>query len=250
MQIIDGHAHLPARQGAAETLLARMDALGIARAVVIPGGTVTPLQLAKNIALGCGSDVEIDHQFLLKACAASASRLIPFYFANPHRDASAYEAAGERFYGLKLGPAVHGVRLDDPRTRALIEVAERFGHPVYLHCLARPGFGVAELVELARGFPRVRFILGHAGVGHCDLYGLSLIAKDENIYFETSGGFSAVVREALAVLGAERVLFGSEYPLSDPRLELEKVRDLAGDERARALALGGTIAQLLGGVHA
>lgn len=242
---IDAHAHLPARPGARERLLSLMDSLAFARAVVVAGGSVSPETLARQIACGGGSDVDVDNASLLAACEGSGGRLIPFYFANPHRGAAAYRREGARYRGLKLGPAVHGVRLDDARHDALVEAAVELGHPVYLHCLARDGFRVDDLVALARRHPRARLILGHAGIGNCDFHAVSLIAPEPNLYFETSGGFTSVIEAAFRALGPRRVLFGTEYPLQHPCAEVEKARclDLSPDERA--LFLGGNIARLL-----
>jgi predicted TIM-barrel fold metal-dependent hydrolase len=127
---------------------------------------------------------------------------------------------------LKLAPAVHGVRLDDRRTISLLEVAKEVGHPVYLHCLTRAGFQVKDVVRLAKRFPEVALILGHAGVGNLDLHAIGLIEPYSNIVLETSGGYTIVVRTAIRRLGSRRVLFGTEYPLQHPRVELEKFRAL------------------------
>lgn len=247
MRYFDSHCHLSNRNGAAEALVREMDSLGIAKTVVVGGGAITPDTLSRQIAVGGMSDVDIDNAALLAACLKSNGRLIPFYFANPHRGVLPYLAEGGAFRGLKLGPAVHGIALTDDRTRALVAAARDFHHPVYLHCLARPGFDVEALVQLAREFRDVTFILGHAGIGNCDLYAVSLVEKELNILFETSGGFTSVVTAACRRLGAHRVLFGSEYPLQSPRAEIEKNRcateTLTKEEIA--LVMGGNIATLI-----
>ncbi len=178
------------------------------------------------MAEGGGTDVDADNEAVRESCAASGGRLVPFFFANPHRGAGAYERQGRDYRGLKLAPVVHGIALDDRRTGELAAVAERFGHPVYLHCLGRPGYTVPDLVALARRHPDVSFILGHGGVGDLDLYGIGLIAPEPNILFETSGGYSFVIQAAVRRLGPLRVLFGTEYPLQHPGVELTKYRVL------------------------
>jgi uncharacterized protein len=103
---------------------------------------------------------------------------------------------------------------------------------VYVVCIQRPGCGVADLVALAERFPGVTFVLGHSGVGNIDFYGVELVAPRPNIVLETSGGYTTVVRAALDVLGPERVLFGSEFPLQHPSVELAKFAalDLTPDQ--------------------
>jgi predicted TIM-barrel fold metal-dependent hydrolase len=224
--VFDGHAHLAPRPGAAAALLATMDASGIARAIVLAGGTLSPDLLSRQIAEGGGVDVDADNDAVLRACAEADGRLVPFYFANPHRPCERYREAAPRFRGLKLAPGVHGVALDDPRTVALAGAAAELGQPVYAHCLARPGFDVPAFVELAARFPDGRFILGHAGVGTLDLRAVDLVQPCPKVWFETSGGYTFVIRAAIERLGSDRVLFGSEYPLEHPRVELEKLRVL------------------------
>ncbi|WP_326686795.1 MULTISPECIES: amidohydrolase family protein [unclassified Streptomyces] len=224
--VFDAHAHLPGAEGATERLLEVMDSSGIARAVVVAGGAVDPDRLSRQIIEGGHVETDADNGAVLKGCARSGGRLVPFFFANPHRSGADYRAADERFSGLKLAPSVHGVGLLDARTTALVEEAGAKGHGVYLHCLQRPGFGVAELARLAGEFPAVTFVLGHGGVGDMDLYGIDLIRPRPNVLFETSGCFSVVVRAALDRLGSERVLLGTEYPLQHPAVELAKYRAL------------------------
>lgn len=245
MSYFDGHAHLQPNPESKARLLAAMDAHDIHRAAVVAGGVVSPYQLARNMMSGDGCDIDVKNEELRELCSSSAGRLLPFFFANPHRGDAPYLAAGKDFCGLKLGPAVHGVALTDPRTFSLIEVAASFQHPVYLHCLARPGFDVAALVSLAASFPKVSFILGHAGIGNCDFHAIGLIEPHRNTFFETSGGFGAVIEEACRRLGCRRVIFGTEYPLQFPSVELEKIRCLTLSREERFAVLGGNIEKLL-----
>ncbi|MGW2261678.1 amidohydrolase family protein [Streptomyces sp. NPDC001780] len=225
-RIFDAHAHLASGEGAADRLLEVMDSCGIDRAVVVAGGVVDPDLLSRQIIEGGSVDRDADNDGVRRACDRAGGRLVPFFFANPHRAGADYRAEGRHFRGLKLAPSVHGVPLTDRRHASLAALAEEYGHGVYLHCVHRPGFGVADLVTLARGFPRVTFVLGHAGVGDMDLYGIDLISPLPNVVLETSGGYSAVVRAALDRLGPARVLFGTEYPLQHPSVELAKYSSL------------------------
>ncbi len=221
-QIIDAHAHLSLRPGAREQLLAAMDLAKIEKVVVVGGGLVTPKELSDGIANGTPHKGGFDNQRLLKVIGDQAHRIFPFYFANPWESTEDYSRIGSQFYGLKLGPAVHGIRLCDPRNLAFVEMAEKFKHTIYLHCLDREGFRVENLVELGQRFPTVSFILGHGGISQVDFRAVDLIRDFENIYFETSGVFTATIKYAAVQLGANRILFGSEYPLQDSRVETTK----------------------------
>ena len=248
--LVDFHAHLNAsaatRASAVDALLAMMDRCRIERTVVVPGGTVTPELLAAQIARGGELDVEPNNEGVYSACQATAGRLIPFFFANPHRGPNSYRDAGRLFAGLKIGPAVHGVAFADARITALVEVAQEFGHCVYLHCLPRVGFDVTSFLRLAATFPKVTFVLGHAGVGQCDFDAVARVLPYGNVMFEMSGGMSSVCAAAIRQLGAQRVLFGSEYPLQDPRIEITKLETLDLDASAFRLVTRDNALGLIG----
>lgn len=223
MGLIDFHAHLHASISARTALLSRMDSVGITHSVVVAGGVISPLDLSRQILDVQELNLPTPNRAVSDLCGASEGRLLPFFFANPHEPVTQYQQSAHLFFGLKLGPTVHGIALNDRRHLPYLEVAGLNNHPVYLHCLSRPGFDVAALVEIAQLFPKIVFILGHAGIGNCDFQAVDRIKDQKNIYFETSGGFSSVISHAVKELGADRILFGSEYPLQAPEIELTKM---------------------------
>lgn len=231
-QVIDFHVRLAPGPDSVARLLAAMDTSGIDRAVICPGGTLSLDQLSRQVIEGGGITAAADNDAVLDACKRDDGRLVPYFFANPHQDPAHYADHGADFAGMEISPAVHAVGLDDARTTQLVELARDFGHSVYVVCIARPGCQVADLVALAERYPEVTFVLGHAGVTPIDLYALDLIAPHPNVVLETSGGYLLVTREAVRRLGADRVLFGSEYPLQRPELELDKIRYADLDEDA------------------
>ncbi|WP_460494916.1 amidohydrolase family protein [Dactylosporangium cerinum] len=145
---------------------------------------------------------------------------------------------------------MHGFRFDDPAVAALTAVAAAAGHPVYVVCLGRAGTRTADLVALARRFPAVIFVHGHCGFTGLDADGLALVAAQPNIVVETSGCFTAIARLAVARLGPGRVVFGTEFPLQDPRVELAKLAALGLGPDHLAMVAGGNAARLLGEVAA
>ncbi|MFI9561164.1 amidohydrolase family protein [Nonomuraea endophytica] len=220
--ILDFHMRLAPRVGARARLLSTLDECGLDRAVVCAGGTIDLDRLSCQLIEGGHVETDPDNDAVLAACGGTDGRLVPFYFANPHRACDVYRDRAAGFRGLEISPAVHGIDLLDQSVTALVGVAESFGHSVYVVCLARQGAGVADLVTLARRFPAVNFVLGHSGIGNIDFYALALIADEPNILLETSGGYTCVAEAALRRLGADRVVFGSEYPLQHPAVELAK----------------------------
>lgn len=244
--MFDFHARLGAGPDAAGALLAAMDGTGIERAAVCAGGLLDLDRLSVQVAHGGRSEVAADNERTLALCAGTGGRLLPFFFADPCRDVAAYRAGAARFRGLEISPAVHGFRLDDPGVHALVEVAAGARHPVYVVCLAHPGTRTGDLVALARRFPEVTFVYGHCGHTGLDASGLAEIAPLPNIVAETSGCYTVVAGLALRRLGPERVVFGTEYPLQHPRVEVAKLAAVPMSRADRHLVMSANACRLLG----
>jgi phenylacetate-CoA ligase len=229
VNVVDFHARLTPGDGEPGRLLAAMDAAGIDRAAVCAGGLLALDRLATQINDGGRAEVAADNEGVRQACERTGGRLLPFYFADPVRDVAAYRKNAVDFRGLEISPAVHGGRLDDPEVDELVGIAEAAGHPVYVVTVAHPGGRPADLVELAARFPRVTFVWGHCGHIGFDIAGLHTIAASMNVLAELSGCLTITARLAVTRLGARRVLFGTEYPLQQPEVELCKVAALGLD---------------------
>jgi len=224
--VFDFRVRLGPGADALTRLLSTMDECGIARAAVTAGGMLPLDRLAAQIIRGGHSDVVADNARVQAASAASGGRLVPIYFVNPRSGVADYRDAAAGFAGVELSPAVHGVGLDDARTAAVVRIAEQAGHSVYVVTLGRQGSRTADLVALARTFPVVTFVLGHGGFLGIDTDAIAQVVAVPNILVETSGCFTEVARVALDRLGPHRLLFGSEFPLQHPSVELAKYRCL------------------------
>ncbi|MFF5295265.1 amidohydrolase family protein [Paractinoplanes globisporus] len=245
MTVVDFHARLTPGDAEPAGLLDALDEAGIDRAVVCAGGLLPLDRLAAQITDGGRAEVSADNDGVRRACARSGGRLLPFYFADPERDVEAYAKKAFDFRGLEISPAVHGGRLDDPAVSELAAIAEAAGHPVYLVTVSRPGARPADLLALAARFPRVTFVWGHCGHHGLDVSGLGTIAARPNIVAELSGCLTVTARLAVSRLGSHRVLFGTEYPLQDPGVELRKIAALDLDPSDRQAVLGANACRLL-----
>src|SRR5690606_6712656 len=101
----------------------------------------------------------------------------------------------------------------------LCELAGAEGVPVfvetYLECRGAEPW---RLVDLANRFPGVPFVMAHmGGIGlQQKMGGATLAAETQNIYIETSCVKSdpfAIFEGPAKILGADRVLIGSNAPL-------------------------------------
>lgn len=207
----------------------------------IEGAVLTSTDLRRN-------DEVID--FIERA----AKRYWFFPWVNPSVEGELeyLESRRDRISGFKLHPSVDKVRVSDPIVTPYLEFAARENLPVMVHCGRWQEMASYRLaLDAARAHPECVFILSHMGgdtpelemgtIDGIDEYGL------DNVHLGTEGvrEYWAVER-AVRVLGADRVIFGSDFPLGHPRMYMGVIDALRVDERERALILGGNILNLIG----
>jgi hypothetical protein len=168
-------------------------------------------------------------------------RFVGFFMVDPTQTDAAVRAAEaidrDGLRAICLFPAMHRFSIQDERARRLFDVAAaRPGTAVFVHCgvlsvgvrrkLGLPSpfdirFGnPLDLHAVALAYPSVPIVIPHFGAG---LLREALMVADlcPNIVFDTSSSNSwiryqpgltlgGVFRQALAVLGPERLLFGSD----------------------------------------
>jgi len=238
MPVIDAHCHLGVgryKQLRADELLALMDRAGVDWAVVCPVEEQIVLRNREG------------NQAMIAAMTRHPDRFIGFAVANPwYGDKAVKElrrALGAGLRGVKFNSSLQGFFINDEIVYPLIEVAGEFGVPVYFHT-GTPIYALPlQLAALARDFPDVSFIMGHSGFADFWYDALPAAQDVPNIILETSFAMPSMLAQAVEVLGPERLVFGSDAPMSDPVLELLKLRQpaLPGEE----LILGDNMARLL-----
>jgi uncharacterized protein len=176
-------------------------------------------------------------------------------------------ARGARGLG-ELSPAAQGFSLRDPPFRRVAELAMELGWPINFHVnealgRSRAGrrFDVLEDFQwLATTYPDLKIILSHWG-GLIPFFELNRAVRRDlrNVFYDTSASpllyDRRIYRTVADVVGAEKIIYGSDYPLLlFPRAEripgfqrmLEEVRASGLSEAELAAVLGGNILRLLG----
>ena len=240
MRIVDAHCTIGDGRVAslsADELVHALDVNGVEAAVV------GPPDRCLAVANREGND------FVADACRRHPDRLIGFATVNPWygeeavRELRRAAAAGLR--GLILHPPLQGYMLLDTLVDPVVAVAAELGLPVWAPT-GKPFQALPlQLTELARRFPEANFLMGH--MGHTDFWieAVPAAAAAPNIYAEISYKQPHVIVDAVAQLGPERVVFGSDAPFNDLRLEVEKFRATELDDRARELVGAETLLSLL-----
>lgn len=180
-----------------------------------------------------------DEESVAVAAARHPARFVGFFMFNPvasDADVRLERALDTRLRGICLFPAMHGYHLDDQRVAAVFAAAQRQGAAVFAHCGAltvgvRKKLGLPSpfdwrlgnplaLAAVAVRFPDVPVIVPHFGAG---FFREALMAADQcaNIHLDTSSSngwikyypgltLEEVFRQALAVAGPDRLLFGTD----------------------------------------
>ncbi|MEX2236624.1 MAG: amidohydrolase family protein [Dehalococcoidia bacterium] len=128
----------------------------------------------------------------------------------------------------------------------LFHVSEPVGHEYP----GKQGLPLADFYQFARRHPEVRIIGAHWG-GGLPLYGVmpEIVKELPNVWFDTAASRllydDRIFGLAASLIGADRILFASDYPLLDQGSELGRIRSLGLDSDAEAAILGGTARDLL-----
>jgi len=169
---------------------------------------------------------------------------------------------------IKLFPGYNHFYPDDPKLDPVYEYAARRKIPVLIHTgdtldnwghvkYARP----LPIDEVAVRFRNVRFVICHLGNPWID-EAMEIIYKNPNVYGDTSGLLThpsyplfdrhvelcrKKIQDAILMTGtAERILYGSDWPLIDLRVATSLVSELDLSETDRQSILGGTARRLFG----
>jgi len=252
LKIIDAHCHVgqgcglegtphpdPLPQGArAERLLGEMDRCGVSAAVIVPADRCIAVYNTE------GNDE------VLSAAKRHPDRFIPFATANPWYGDRALDELTRAFdlgaAGLKLHPVIQGFQIIDEICFPLVELAVRLRKPIYFHTGTPVCSSPFQLTELAMRYPEGVFIMGHAAYSDYWNDVSASVKCVPNILIETSQHLASFIRTLVEQVGAEKLIYGSDWPKTDMGIEIEKItRYIAGDDLERIL--GGNIMRVLGG---
>jgi predicted TIM-barrel fold metal-dependent hydrolase len=177
-----------------------------------------------------------------------------FCHLNPTLGARAVEREIERcvargFRGLKLEIANNAA---DECMHPLMEAARQHDLPVLQHAWSMTKVGERafhsdpeDVATLAARFPDVRIIMAH--LTGCGVRGVLAVKAHRNVVVDTSGAApeSGLVEFAVAQLGAQRVLYGSDAPIRDFAVAIARITGSALDAATKRKILHDNAAALL-----
>lgn len=254
--IFDCHVHGPAEDGTfwqwhpvtkdAEDMIRYLRTCGVERAVVSCAGSQRS-ETPEDLSIGNDIAYSLSRQY--------PDFVVPSCLVNPNFPEASLEELdraaqrGIRWVGELCGyiAGYEFIRPDGSATLEFGQIVERAassGMVLHLHAATE------EMGRLARAYPQATFVIAHIGdsVRLCTER-IDMVAAHPNVLLDISGhGHERVGILELVVerIGAERVLFGSDFTINDPGSVIARVQRayLSDEDREQILHLN--VERLLG----
>jgi len=160
-----------------------------------------------------------------------------------------FDIDGVKLYTAAWHGDSKGYRLDTPETYEFLEKCKELGiknvHPhkgPTIRPLNQDAFDVNDVDEAATLFPDLNFVVEHSGVPRLDDF-LWFANQEPNVYgslalitgfaWARPSKFKEILGEMLFWLGEDRVIFGSDYAICQPRSLVESIMDLEFTDEER-----------------
>jgi hypothetical protein len=200
-----------------------------------------------------------------KSAPASYPMLLPFISVSPTmKGKSPVEELDHKLKwgmrGVKIHPVAQKFAPDDERMRPVYRWLTEHDLPITAHSGKNItdneyiGFGEPNRwLGVLEEFPTLKLVLAHLGNGFWD-QAINLSKKYTHIMFDTAVAISGIESdttlddneavEMIKTIGAERIMFGSDYPWINPAGDIDRIKGLNISESDKGLILGGNAARL------
>jgi hypothetical protein len=248
--VIDAHTHIlgyylngwySAIQST-EEVIALMDRLGIDAIVTAPHSLIHGDAAATNASAEA-------------AVAAFPGRIYGYIFVYPGDDLAVIRqsidryAANPGFVGFKFLPGYHGP-LNVPGYSYAMDFAVANRCPVLVHLWGNNP-GASDVAEAVRSRPELKFIAAHQGGGSKECSDeLAAVMRDyPNVTMETCGSMfnRYCLEDLVALVGDERIVYGSDLINLDPRYDFGQVVFSTLPDESKRKVLAGNFLRLLDG---
>ena len=152
---------------------------------------------------------------------------------------------------FKFHPSFQKLRITDNKYKDYIDIAEENNIPIIVHCGRWKEIAGFEFpITLAKQRPNLNVILAHLGGDQPSL--CTSCAKEvknsgmKNIFLGTESVREFYfVNEVVKTVGAEKVIFGSDYNLGLPQMYIPIIESLNISNEEKELIFSGNISRLL-----
>jgi len=224
--------------GKVQTLLDRGDLAGVSEFVILP--VATKPERTRHI-----------NDFIIREAAAQ-SRFYGFGTVHAEMEGLMDEVAyikANGLYGIKIHPDYQTFAIDDPRMYPVYEEIQG-NMPIIFHMgdLRYDYSHPAKLRHILQLFPKLQTVAAHFGG-----YQMRDVAweelSDTNCLFDTSSSLmfldTGVAEKYIRHYGTERFMYGSDFPMWDPAVEIERFMKLDLTDAEREQIAWKTAATLL-----
>jgi uncharacterized protein len=203
------------------------------------------------------------NSYLIEAVRRFPDKLIGFAIVQPLDANDAKELQRCLDAGLmglgELGPDGQRFDIEDKRIlAAAAEVLQHYDRPLLTHSSEPIGHTYKgkgqtfpwKMFKLAQNFPDLKIVLAHWG-GGLPFYELmpEVYEATRNVYYDTAASTYLyrfdIFPAAVQLVGLERILWGTDYPLLSQAKFLKRVRESGLDDEQLAAVLGGNAERLL-----
>ncbi len=225
IEIIDLHAHLgpyfnmhiPA--SSASAIVKAMDSCGIDKAMI-------------STTLSWDSDLVLGNSMMLEAVAAHPGRLYGACSVSGHYPELSLAELDRTFAArdvvmVKIHPSGSRCRLNDRRMNGIFDFAARRHLLVLVHTwLDNDPYGNQDIFAgVAADYPEIPWLMAHSGGPFGSVHAVELARQAENILLDITLSMCPAQQIEFFVreVGSERVIFGTDNPFIDPRLQVGRV---------------------------
>ncbi len=173
------------------------------------------------------SKIRTDNDKALEIWKILGSRYIPGIHVHPDFvEESVSEIKRTASLGVKLigelVPYHHGWSdYSSDSFGEILNAAEQYGMTVSLHTMS-----LAEMRMMAKQHKDISFVFAHPGEKERLSEHISVMKDCENVYLDLSGGGLhrfGMLKKLCHEVGADRIIFGTDYPLMNPKMYVNAV---------------------------
>lgn len=259
-KIIDFHAHIYPRKIAEKASEAvgnfyNATALyhGLSEELIQSGSKIGVEKYVVHSVATKAEQVEAVNTFIIESCRRYSEFI---GFATYHQDYADFDRELDRIQtaglkGVKMHPDFQRFQVDMPQMDAFYTSLEERGLPILLHAGdCRYDFsGPVRISRVLNRHPRLKVIAAHFG-GYTEWEESLEYLAERDVWFDTSSSLWKLplekANELIKVHGADKFLFGSDFPMWDHESELERFNKLDFSTVERKAVLYDNAVKLLG----
>jgi predicted TIM-barrel fold metal-dependent hydrolase len=204
--------------------------------------------------LSLGPDCTGGNDMVAEVVRTFPDRFVGYAVVNPNRPD---EVRGELdrcftrlgMKAIKLHPACHRYSIEGSAYREVFEYANERRIPILSHEWGRADF----LEGISREYPETTFIIAHTAFwdGRSDFPFAGVLQRQPNVFVDLvySNMFYGALERMVAQVGAQKILWRSDFPLHDLSYPLGCTLFAKLDDACKQSILGGNMLGILGITH-